>query len=144
MVKSKGKVFDKEGYLERYPNSTKAADAIHKRGTLHTNMKGSKPVGADWEAHHLIPVEVLEDPGVAGDIMRQALEDGFDFNCAHSDINGEWAQRYSSETRLNKKGEITASESGTHSSHPEYTKEVKKRLISLLTIQDFHQKKRLS
>ncbi|WP_210150140.1 AHH domain-containing protein [Chryseobacterium scophthalmum] len=132
MVKSKGKVFDKEGYLEIYPNSTKAADAIHKRGTLHTNMKGSKPVGADWEAHHLIPVEVLEDTGEAGRIMRQALEDGFDFNCAHSDINGEWAQRYSSETRLNKKGEIAASPSGTHSSHPIYTDKVKERLTNLV------------
>ncbi|MFC7348472.1 AHH domain-containing protein [Chryseobacterium zhengzhouense] len=130
MVKSKGKVFDKEGYLETYPNSTKAADAIHKRGTLHTNMKGSKPVGADWEAHHLIPVEVLEETGEAGQIMRQAVQDGFDFNCASSDVNGVWAQRYSSETRFNKKREITASESGTHSSHPAYTDKVKESLVN--------------
>lgn len=62
--------------------------------------------------------------------MRQAAQDGFDFNCASSDVNGVWAQRYSSKTRFNKKGEITASESGTHSSHPAYTDKVKESLVN--------------
>lgn len=128
---SKGEKFDREVFLQNHPNSGKAADAIQKRGTLNSNLK-NKPDGADWEAHHLIPVEVLEDAGDAGNIMRQAVEDGFDFNCAHSDVNGSWQQRYSSETRFNKKGEINASPSGTHASHPEYTKEVKKKLEDLV------------
>jgi hypothetical protein len=131
LTKSKGKEFDRDTFLQNHPNSAKTADAIQKRGTLNSNLK-NKPSGADWEAHHVIPVEILEATDDAGDIMRQAIDDGFDFNCMHSEVNGSWQQRYSSETRLNKKGEIIASPSGTHASHPAYTEKVKQKLIDLV------------
>ena len=128
IVESKRKVFNRELYLQSYPNSAKTANAIQKRGTLNSNLK-NKPQGTDWEAHHLIPVEVLEDTTEAGNIMRQAIDDGFDFNCVSSDTNGIWGQRYSSQTRFNNKGEVIASPSGIHATHPKYTEEVKARLV---------------
>ena len=135
---AKNNAFDVDEYLKQFPDADAAAKAIVNRGKLNSNLAKhvNKPHGYDIEAHHLIPVEVLSAPSEAGNIMRQAVKDGFDFNSFKNTNNGKFLKRYSSKhnykdinTPAGKKKVLTSSPEGYHASHPKYTEEIERRLI---------------
>jgi len=98
--------FDPVEFAKKYGQA--AADAKGSRDTLASNIKGASP-GAGFEAHHVVPVELIEKNAT----VRKAIEGGFEFN---GDVNGKWVKRYSSRFKGIKQG--------THASHPNYTREV--------------------
>ncbi|MCO5947149.1 eCIS core domain-containing protein [Mucilaginibacter flavidus] len=85
-----------------------AADAKLNRDKLARSLKEASP-GKGFEAHHIVPVELLEK----NDVLKKAVAGGFDFN---GEINGKWVKRFSSRTEEGLKG--------VHASHPNYTEEV--------------------
>lgn len=107
---------------------THCADAIQNRGRLATSL-GSKPkvkingMEVDQNAHHIIPVELIEDSPV----LQQAIREGFDFN---GKMNGKWLSRYSSQEIIDGKI-LSAHPSGVHASHPGYTERIRERLFEL-------------
>ena len=76
--------------------------------------------GTTFNAHHIIPTELLQLPGNAGALVRQAIKDGMEFNGTR---NGIWLERFSSVDRF-QRGVQIASPSGIHASHPQYTEQV--------------------
>ena len=108
-----------EEYVAEF--GTKVANTIKGRGNIGKNI-GPKPATAkgfdDWNAHHVLPVEAIEN----SKLLQKAIEQGFEFN---GKSNGKWLRRYSSEIRTNPKtGKIIASPQGTHASHDAYNQKV--------------------
>ncbi|GLR16685.1 eCIS core domain-containing protein [Portibacter lacus] len=103
--------FNREEFLEMFPGQEKVADAIEARHQLRSNMGDLPDLDIPYEAHHLIPVEVLKSTDADGILMRMAIEGGFDFNSA---LNGRWAAKYSESLGLG----------GIHASHPQYTSQI--------------------
>ncbi|WP_062056992.1 hypothetical protein [Aquimarina longa] len=83
-----------------------------KRGNINTSYTGA--MNADDQIHHLVTMENLRHP-----VTQKGVKGGFDINDAAS--NGKKVDTYSSTTRRNADGDITASRSGIHASHPNYT-----------------------
>lgn len=80
-----------------------------QRSSLRKNLG----TGVGDEAHHLLPVDLLDHP-----MIRKALDDGFQF---HNVDNGLNASKYSSKTNP----------SGIHASHPQYTENIRSILTQL-------------
>ncbi len=119
LVEAKVSKFNRDEFLQQFPGGEKTADAIQSRSSLNTSVKNQfgDPPSPNHEAHHLIPVAVLKGNDGAGDLMRKAIDDGFEFNSAS---NGRWVSRYSSKN--------PADNPGLHASHPNYTNAVRDKL----------------
>ncbi len=109
---------DFEAVAEEFGDRTVAALRGVESGQLARNLP-PRP-GTNYNAHHIIPTELLQHRGRAGELLRQALEEGFEFN---SRAQGIWLERYSSVDRF-QRGVLIASPSGVHASHPRYTEQI--------------------
>ena len=106
--------FDRDAFAKLHGEA--AADAKLNRDKLGRSLATPSP-GKGFEAHHIIPVELLEQ----NDLLKKAVAGGFEFN---GDVNGSWVKRFSSRTEEGLKG--------VHASHPNYTKEVNKLINETL------------
>ncbi len=92
-----------------------AADAVKNRGNLRKALEKALKESGEvmetslFEAHHLLPVELLK----SSDILQKAMKGGFKFNDL---INARWAKKFSSK--------IDDLKDGIHASHPKYTQQV--------------------
>lgn len=92
----------------------KVADTIKNRGSISKNA--IKELAGEFDqAHHLIPVELIQK----SDILRKAIDGGFEFN---GKINSKWLKQFSSR--------VDDLKDGIHASHPNYTKNVLKKMSS--------------
>ena len=82
-------------------NWEKVADTIKNRGAISKNA-GKELAGEFDQAHHLIPVELIQK----SDILRKAIDGGFEFN---GKINSKWLKQFSSR--------VDDLKDGIHASH---------------------------
>jgi RHS repeat-associated protein len=112
-----GKVFFNAKDAVRYALNhrdygAKVADAVADRRMLRGNL-GLKLGDETVQAHHLMPVELVEE----SPLLRQAIDEGFDFNGA---TNGMALVPYSA-----------ADDVGEHATHPRYTEQIRQKLLLL-------------
>jgi hypothetical protein len=86
-------------------SSTKLGKALTAAGEMG---------GKGFQAHHVIPMELIKWPGEVGDFVRSAYEAYWEINAKE---NGIWVQAYR-----------TVTEVGQHATHPNYTKKVVSRI----------------
>lgn len=82
----KSQVSDLRGEAEMLGYDIKVQDAYRLRSNLRKILDTAKRFGANavtYEAHHLIPVELIE----LSPVVRKAIEGGFDFNGLINGIN---------------------------------------------------------
>ncbi len=108
-----GKAFDYEKAVKEYGKDV--ADAIRKKGNLAKSLDAAP--GEFSEAHHIFPVELLEQ----NEVLQKAVREGFEFN---GKGNGKWLKHYSSQ-------DINLLD-GVHASHPQYTQRVNKLVNDIM------------
>lgn len=104
---SGSKGFDYDAVAKQH--GTKVANTMRDRGKLRSAI-GAR---AGDEAHHIIPVEMI-DESVA---LRKAIDEGFEFN---TKVNGRALSKFSSRS--------AATAAGRHAHHPNYSQKVRKLL----------------
>lgn len=94
----------------------KVQEAYKKRGSLRKNMETPDLE----EAHHINPMGLMAD----NPALQTAVQHGYPMNSPSNGIN---LKRYSSKTsKIEKTGEVYASPTGVHASHPNYTNGLRK------------------